>query len=474
MSLSALFSLRCPLSSCAARSFSASASRARQAPLPKSKKGAASPSPSFQLKNNKTFAKRPHQRKQASDSNKLPSADALNPFLPATWLPKAAFAIQPHQDLSVLISKHIHKLTQPDNPALTTLASLLSLDVGQLRDMAVDWARSTSLAHDSGALDWAHLRKTAAHEGLLAIHQAVFRDFLAFAKDHSRSSSSAAQPTKAVLQRLWDATDHTRPSAHMPLARRYHRKVIMHVGPTNSGKTHQALTKLAHARTGLYAGPLRLLAHEVFSRFNSGTIGGLDKPRACNLITGEEQRRVSDPFDENAIISCTVEMIPVRTLFDVVVIDEIQMIADRDRGGAWTSAFLNVHAKEIHLCGEERTVPLIERLAQQTGDDVEVRRYDRLSGLEVSPKSLNGDLSKIEKGDCIVTFSRNNIFALKQAVEKETKLKVVVAYGGLPPEVREEQARLFNQDDGADVMIASDAVGMGLNLSVRSSPHLQA
>lgn len=396
---------------------------------------------------------------QPRRNTNLPTPDKLNPFLPSTWEPRAAFALQPHQDPLDLVATYAIALAQPDSPVISTLAQTLGLPVNELEHLAQRWKQETSFG-SSIPENFSRIKHLAVSEGLLAIHQAVLQHFLAW----SIRSTHASVTTRAALQRLHNHTNYTRPESWRPLARRYHRKVILHVGPTNSGKTHQALAALAQARTGVYAGPLRLLAHEVYTRFNKGNIGGLIRPRACNLVTGEEQRIVAPISATETILSCTVEMIPHNKLFDVVVIDEIQMIADTDRGDAWTNAFLNVHANEIHLCGEERAVHLIERLAELTGDEVEVRRYQRLSGLEVSTKSLRGDLSKVERGDCIVTFSRNNIFALKQAVEKQTNLKVVVAYGGLPPEVREEQARIFNEEAGADVMIASDAIGMGLNL----------
>jgi ATP-dependent RNA helicase SUPV3L1/SUV3 len=83
----------------------------------------------------------------------------------------------------------------------------------------------------------------------------------------------------------------------------------------------------------------------------------------------------------------------------------------------------------------------------------------------VAEKSLEGDWSKVEKGDCIVTFSRNNIFAIKKQIEGTLAKKCAVVYGALPPETRADQARDFNDEEGrCEVLVASDAVGMGLNL----------
>lgn len=149
--------------------------------------------------------------------------------------------------------------------------------------------------------------------------------------------------------------------------------------------------------------------------------------------------------------------------FDVVVIDEIQMMGDLQRGGSWTRVVLQTMAKEIHLCGDDTTVELLEKLIPSLGDKMTVHRYERLTPLEVAEKSLDGDWNNVEPGDCIVTFSRTNIFAVKKMVETLAGKKCAVVYGALPPETRAERAREFNEGR-AEVLVASDAVGMGLNL----------
>jgi ATP-dependent RNA helicase SUPV3L1/SUV3 len=150
---------------------------------------------------------------------------------------------------------------------------------------------------------------------------------------------------------------------------------------------------------------------------------------------------------------------------DVVVIDEIQMIGDAQRGASWTNAVMGLMAKEIHLCGEETVVPVITKLVAAMGDELVIHRYERLTPLKVLDQSLEGDLSKIEDGDCVVSFSRAGIFALKKVIEEKRGKRCAVVYGALPPETRSEQAKLFNEPgNGIDVMVASDAVGMGLNL----------
>ncbi|KAI5855783.1 P-loop containing nucleoside triphosphate hydrolase protein [Tricharina praecox] len=254
------------------------------------------------------------------------------------------------------------------------------------------------------------------------------------------------------------AADVRFPQEWFAVTRQMHRTWHLHVGPTNSGKTYHALKRLEEVGNGIYAGPLRLLAQEIFERMNAKGI-------PCNLVMGDDVRTV----DENATVqSSTMEMVDLNKEVDVCVIDEIQMIGDLERGWAWTEAVLGVRAKEVHMCGEERTVEIIKRLAASVGDKLTIHRYKRLGPLEVEATSLDGDLKKIQRGDCVVTFSRRNIFALKRSIEEQTGKHCAVVYGSLPPETRSTQAKLFNDENNDyDVLVASDAVGMGLNLSIK-------
>ncbi|GAP86345.1 putative ATP-dependent RNA helicase suv3 [Rosellinia necatrix] len=248
------------------------------------------------------------------------------------------------------------------------------------------------------------------------------------------------------------------PHEWFPATRALQRTVHLHVGPTNSGKTYNALKALENAKTGIYAGPLRLLAHEVYTRFQA-------KGKPCALITGEEQRI---PKDIDVYFkSCTVEMAPLNSIVDVAVIDEIQMIGDAERGWAWTHAFLGIQAHDLHLCGEERAVELIQSLCATVGDKCIVHRYERLSGLETMHESL-GSLKNLQKGDAVISFSRVGIHSLKNEIETATGRRCAIVYGSLPPETRAQQAALFNEPDNEyDFLVASDAIGMGLNLEIR-------
>jgi ATP-dependent RNA helicase SUPV3L1/SUV3 len=262
--------------------------------------------------------------------------------------------------------------------------------------------------------------------------------------------------TKAELENQKQVADLRYPAEWYPATREVPRVVHMHVGPTNSGKTYHALQRLEAAKSGIYLGPLRLLAHEVFTRLNA-------KGRPCALVTGEEQRMPEGSVPP--MYSCTVEMAPLNTKFDVAVIDEIQMINHPERGWAWTQAFLGLQAREIHLCGEARTVNIMRELCALVGDEVHVHEYKRLTPLRVQPRSLDGSLKKLEKGDCLVAFTVVGIHALRREIEKQTGKKCAIVYGSLPPETRAMQARLFNDpDNDYDYLVASDAIGMGLNL----------
>ncbi|RKP34195.1 P-loop containing nucleoside triphosphate hydrolase protein [Dimargaris cristalligena] len=242
-----------------------------------------------------------------------------------------------------------------------------------------------------------------------------------------------------------------------PQARRISRKIIMHVGPTNSGKTHHALKRLESARRGIYCGPLRLLAFEIYERMNHQGIG-------CNLITGEDRRLAEKDVP---LLSATIEMADFNAQYDVAVLDEIQMIGDTFRGHAWTDALLGLRAREVHLCGEPSAVPLVKRMMEEVGDEVEVIEYQRLSRMELATDSLQGDLTRLRRGDCLIAFSRKGIYQLKEYIEANTEHKCSVIYGSLPPETRAQQARLFNDPESPNtVLVASDAIGMGINLSI--------
>nr|XP_043633842.1 DExH-box ATP-dependent RNA helicase DExH18, mitochondrial [Erigeron canadensis] len=253
------------------------------------------------------------------------------------------------------------------------------------------------------------------------------------------------------------SADMTKPETWFPFARAIKRKIIYHCGPTNSGKTYNALQRFMEAKKGIYCSPLRLLAMEVFDKVNSLGV-------YCSLLTGQEKKYV--PFGNHT--ACTVEMVSTEELYEVAVIDEIQMMSDDYRGYAWTRALLGLQADEIHLCGDPSVLGIVRKICAETGDDLIENHYERFKPLVVEAKTLLGDIRNVRSGDCVVAFSRREIFEVKVAIEKHTNHKCCVIYGALPPETRRHQANLFNeQGNEYDILVASDAVGMGLNLNIR-------
>ena len=267
-----------------------------------------------------------------------------------------------------------------------------------------------------------------------------------------RRAKSAPGPS-AEIRKLMDMRN---PASWYPLARSMRREITLHVGPTNSGKTYSAMQRLKGAGSGVYCAPLRLLAWEISESMNKDGV-------PCTLITGQEHKEAPNAMHT----SCTVEMSDLSRVMDCAVIDEVQLLSDPHRGYAYTRALLGLPALELHLCGDPRVVPLVKKIVQSTGDLLVIKEYERLSPLEVSEDVVK-NVKKVRKGDAFVAFSRTAVYRLKRDLETRSNLKACVIYGGLPPETRSRQAQLFNTpDSGYDVLIASDAIGMGLNLNIK-------
>ena len=235
-------------------------------------------------------------------------------------------------------------------------------------------------------------------------------------------------------------------------ARSLKRKIVLHLGETNTGKTYQAIERLKQAERGVYLAPLRLLALENFEKLNNENV-------PCHLITGEEEILV-----ENAKhISSTVEILDINKEYDIAVIDEIQMIANSQRGDAWTRALLGLRCGEIHLCGAINAKDLIIRILEDLGDLYEIIEYKRDTPLVVYPDRFT--LKDAEKGDALVAFSKKRVLELSKYF-LENGIRSSVIYGDLPPEVRKMQYQAFIQGDNR-ILITTDAIGMGVNLPIR-------
>ena len=237
-----------------------------------------------------------------------------------------------------------------------------------------------------------------------------------------------------------------------PVAREMRRKLIFHTGPTNSGKTYQAMQALQKADTGYYLAPLRLLALEGYEYLNEQ---GVD----ASLITGEEQL-----INEDAThISSTIEMLNFDVDVDVCVIDEVQMIDDRDRGWAWANAIIGAPASTIIMTGSPNAVPAVQALADYLGEELEVIEFERKTPLELMRHAT--PIAEIRPGTAVVAFSRKEVLNIKQQLARYYKVSVV--YGNLSPEVRREEARRFRKGE-TEVLVATDAIAMGLNLPIET------
>ncbi|RRS31768.1 MAG: helicase [Epsilonproteobacteria bacterium (ex Lamellibrachia satsuma)] len=237
-----------------------------------------------------------------------------------------------------------------------------------------------------------------------------------------------------------------------PLARELKRKIIFHVGPTNSGKTYQALKALEGATTGYYLAPLRLLALEGYENLKKEGV-------LVSLITGEEE--IID--EESTHISSTIEMMNSAVDVDVCVIDEIQMISDRDRGWAWANALIGAPAKKVILTGSSNALPAVKELCEYLDEELEIIEFERKNELEMMRYPVS--MKKIAPQTAVVAFSRRDVLSLKQQLSE--KYHVSVVYGNLSPEVRREEARRFREGE-SEILVATDAIAMGLNLPIRT------
>jgi ATP-dependent RNA helicase SUPV3L1/SUV3 len=246
--------------------------------------------------------------------------------------------------------------------------------------------------------------------------------------------------------------------ATFDVASKMARRFVALLGPTNSGKTHKAIEALAEAESGVYLAPLRLLALENYERLQA--VAREDgEPLKVSLITGEERR-----LAENAThVASTVEMLDPKTPVEVAVIDEIQMLADRDRGAAWTAAVCGAPAATVYLVGAPEARRAIEALAERLECPLEVHVLKRKAPLSMEPGAVR-KLRNLRRGDAVIAFSRREVLMWRDMIT-ETGLSVATVYGNLSPEVRRAQAERFREGQ-ADIVVGTDALAMGLNLPI--------
>jgi ATP-dependent RNA helicase SUPV3L1/SUV3 len=236
------------------------------------------------------------------------------------------------------------------------------------------------------------------------------------------------------------------------------RRFVALLGPTNSGKTHRAMEHLAQAESGVYLAPLRLLALENYERLLEARPHG--EQLKVSLVTGEERRLAEGATH----VASTVEMLDTRTPVEVAVIDEIQMLADRDRGAAWTAAVCGAPAQVVYLVGAPEARRAIEALAERLESPLEVHVLKRKAPLAMETGAVR-KLRNLKKGDAVIAFSRREVLMWRDMIT-DMGLSVATVYGNLSPEVRQAQAARF-RDGQADVVVGTDALAMGLNLPIQ-------
>ncbi len=227
-------------------------------------------------------------------------------------------------------------------------------------------------------------------------------------------------------------------------------RVTAVLGPTNTGKTHYAIERMLSHRTGVIGLPLRLLAREVYDR-----IVALRGPSVVALVTGEE--RIVPP--RTAYWVCTTEAMPLEIGADFVAIDEIQLCADPDRGHVFTERLLHARGlQETLFLGSDTMRGAIADLVPKA----QFLRRDRLSQLSYAGSKK---LARMPARSAIVAFSVENVYAIAELIRRQ-KGGCAIVMGALSPRTRNAQVELYQNGD-VDYLVATDAIGMGLNLDIK-------
>ena len=227
------------------------------------------------------------------------------------------------------------------------------------------------------------------------------------------------------------------------------KKIIALLGPTNTGKTHDAIEKMLEFDSGIFGLPLRLLAREVYEKCIKRI--GVSK---VALITGEEK---IIPNSANFFI-CTVESMPKDKVVDFVAIDEIQMCADRERGHIFTDRLLYARGEDLTMfLGSQ----VMKNIIQELVKDVEFVKKERFSKLSYGGYKK---ISRLDGKAAIIAFSIEEVYAIAELVRRQ-KGGAAVIMGSLSPKTRNSQVELYQSGD-VDYLVATDAIGMGLNMDI--------
>jgi ATP-dependent RNA helicase SUPV3L1/SUV3 len=290
----------------------------------------------------------------------------------------------------------------------------------------------------------------------------VFRQLLE--NPHYSHVVERLKSTMAAKQLLLENLQTSTPDDYtelFPLARQMKRHFILHIGPTNSGKTYQAMEDLRNAKSGIYLAPLRLLAYEQYEKMNR-------EGCPCSMITGEEQIFEGGSFHQ----SSTIEMLNLEDEWDMAVIDEAQMVSDEQRGGSWTSAILGLRSPVIHLCASPDAEKVLIKMINSCKDSYEITYHERKTPLMMDENAMDFRFPEdVQKGDALIVFSRKDVHSVAAELQA-AGVKCSIIYGSLPYDVRHREAGKFAAGE-TDVVVATDAIGMGMNLPIRRIVFLQ-
>ena len=226
-------------------------------------------------------------------------------------------------------------------------------------------------------------------------------------------------------------------------------RLVAVLGPTNTGKTHLAVERMLGHASGMIGLPLRLLAREIYDR-----VVKLRGARSVALITGEE--KIVPPRAQYFV--CTVEAMPLNREVEFLAIDEIQLCADPERGHVFTHRLLHARGRfETMLLGAATMAPLIRRLTP----DAEITFRERFSRLSYDGSKK---LTRLPRRSAVVAFSAEAVYAIAELIRRQRGGAAVVM-GSLSPRTRNAQVELF-QSGEVDFLVATDAIGMGLNMDV--------
>ena len=268
-----------------------------------------------------------------------------------------------------------------------------------------------------------------------------------YLRDEEQKKENAKQ-IKEIQAMLKDYS----PDSYIERAKQKNRCFVLHVGPTNSGKTYDAIEDMKKYTPGTYLGPLRLLALEMYDKINAANI-------PCSMVTGEESLITPDA----EVISSTIELCDTKTHFKTAVIDEAQLIADPFRGASWLRAICLVNADVVHICMAPEALNYIEQLVKSFGADYSIVHHERLAPLTYSG-SISG-YNDLREGDALICFSRKSVLSTAALLEKNG-FKASVIYGALPPEARRNEVRKYTSGE-TNVVVATDAIGMGISLPIK-------